>query len=150
MRVRHLHDESGQLSGLAVSNLLLTRKEACRIAGAIPDASILRKPRLFRDQEQFCEFTIRDEVFIIEEPFGDSSVYYISRKIDSVGSGLDEVAEAFQNYRWWRTPSSVFLAIGPAVILLSIGNQIRLFVDHDACLDSGGKWERAENQCIKP
>ena len=78
MRLNVMQNDDGISTGFEVSNTLLSRGRACRIAGRVPGARILRKPRLFRSgDDDFCAFEIDGVSFLIIEPFGDNDVYWI-------------------------------------------------------------------------
>ncbi len=78
MRVREIHNEAGVLTGFAVSNTLLGRWRACRIARRVPGAIVGRWPRRFaRSDDDFCAFTVDGLPFLIIEPFGDNDCYWI-------------------------------------------------------------------------
>src|SRR5262245_20649035 len=78
MRLNEMRNDDGILSGFEVSNILLSRGRACRIAGRVPGARILRNPRLFRSgDDDFCAFEVDGVPFLIIEPFGDNDVYWI-------------------------------------------------------------------------
>jgi hypothetical protein len=55
------------------------RHGACRIARRIPGARVVRSQRRFAssNRDGFCEFELDGVTFIIEEPFGDNSRYWI-------------------------------------------------------------------------
>ena len=80
MRVRDLPNTEGKTNAFEVSNLLLTRSRACKVAEAIPGTKIVKRSRLLRDTDEFCIFTLGTDEFTIEEPFGDNSRYWIGTK----------------------------------------------------------------------
>lgn len=70
------------------------------IVKTIPNAVILRKPKRFLSwfrEEVFCEFSINNVVFQIDEPYGDNSRYWVGKK-EAGGwcQELEQVKEAFQ------------------------------------------------------
>jgi hypothetical protein len=78
MKISDLHNDAGLLTGFAISNTLVGRWRACRVARDIPGAQIRRWPRRWAwDDEPFCEFDIDGAHFIITEPHGDSSQYWV-------------------------------------------------------------------------
>jgi hypothetical protein len=78
MRVEDLHNDSGVLTGFQVSNALLGRRRACELASAVPGALVVRAPRVFRSGgDDFCAFEVDGVPFLIIEPFGDNSRYWV-------------------------------------------------------------------------
>jgi hypothetical protein len=81
MRVQDMHNDEGVLTGFEVSNTSLGRRRACRIAATVPGGRVLRAPRPFRaSPDDFCAFEVDGTPFLIIEPFGDSSRYWIVAK----------------------------------------------------------------------
>ena len=73
-----MRNADGISTGVEVSTTLLSRSRACRIAGRVPGARIIRKPRLFHSRrEDFCTFELEGVLFVIIEPFGDNAVYWV-------------------------------------------------------------------------
>ena len=95
MRIHDLNTEDGRVCAFEVSNSFLSRRQACRIVQKIPGAVLLRRSRLFRDTDDFCEFTLAGEAFIISEPFGDNSRYWVGTKGSTPALSLPEVRAAF-------------------------------------------------------
>ena len=82
MKTRHMHNDAGILTGFEVSNLLLTRTRACRLAQQVPGAIVSRRPRpfpfrYFGQPDDFCAFSVDGVSFLIIEPFGDNDCYWI-------------------------------------------------------------------------
>ncbi len=78
-----MHNDAGILTGFEVSNLLLTRGRASRLAQQVPGAIVSRWPRLFpfryfgEPDDDFCAFSVDGVPFLIIEPFGDNDCYWI-------------------------------------------------------------------------
>ena len=79
MKTRDLCTDAGTLTGFEVSNGLLSRRRACRIAGGIQGAVVDRCPRRFSwlREDDFCLFSVDGVPFLIREPFGDNDCYWI-------------------------------------------------------------------------
>ena len=78
MSVQEMHNDAGVLTGFEVRNAGVSRRRACRVAASVPGARVTRAPRLFRSwSEDFCAFEVDGVSFLIIEPFGDSSRYWI-------------------------------------------------------------------------
>jgi hypothetical protein len=90
----------GQLLAFEVSNLRIGRRGVCRVVRSIEGAKLLRKPKFlpwFRESV-FCEFVFDGELFEAEEPYGDSSRYWIGPRPPRMLSQTKKVRDAFA--RW--------------------------------------------------
>jgi hypothetical protein len=92
MRVQDMHNDAGVVTGFEVWNVGLSRRRACRVAATVPGARVTRAPRLFRSgSDGFCAFEVDGVSFLIIEPFGDNSRYWIvSEKPDPAARPLIE------------------------------------------------------------
>jgi hypothetical protein len=147
MRVRELPSTEGKHHAFEVSNLLLTRSRACRVAEAIPGAKITKRSRLFRDTDEFCTFIIGSDEYAIEEPYGDNSRYWIGTKNGKPSQSLPLVRAAFQEHRAWLPPLRTLSAAGAAVLAALLYSKASQFIAQDRCLDSGGRWESRSSTC---
>ncbi|MEJ7809548.1 MAG: hypothetical protein WKG32_03940 [Gemmatimonadaceae bacterium] len=97
MRIYDVTDSDGRAFAFEVSNLLLGRRAACRMASRIAGARIVRRPRAFSwlREAPFCEFEVTGVRFEIEEPLGDSSRYWIGPVPPRPVTELASVREAF-------------------------------------------------------
>ena len=78
MKTWDLHNDAGTLTGFEVENHWLSRRRASRIAQTIPGSTVLRWPRRFSwNEDAFCAFSIDGVPFLIIEPFGDNSRYWV-------------------------------------------------------------------------
>jgi hypothetical protein len=148
MRVYDLKAEDGSLRAFEVENTLLTRGRACRIAKSIPGVVLIRQSRLFRDTDDFCEFTLAGETYIIEEPFGDNSRYWIGGKEASQSSSLQQVRVAFERHNTLEPPLRVLVVASLAVLGWVAFQWLATSVAQDKCLDAGGRWSAVERACI--
>lgn len=149
MRIYPLSSAEGVPHAFEVDNLLLTRGQACKIAESIPGAVIIKRSRLFRDTDDFCEFKIGDDVFVIEEPFGDNSRYWVGPKDAKPSPSLEVVRNAFEAHESWRVPvrNALVLAITLGAIWAAV--KIQRVIAQDRCLDSGGRWEYTDSSCTR-
>ena len=95
MKVYDLKDVEGKVFAFEVD--CVGRRAVCRIAQRIPGARILKRPRWlswFREQE-FCEFELDGVNFLIAEPFGDNSRYWVGPRPRSWHPQIETVREAF-------------------------------------------------------
>jgi hypothetical protein len=102
-----------------VANSVIGRGGTCAVVKEIPGSKILRGPRFwswFRE-DQFCEFEVNGRRFVIEEPFGDNSRYWIGpeppvwcEQVDVVRRAFLEAnaftASARGSFRLWQRGSS--------------------------------------------
>lgn len=144
MHVFDLIDDSGTLLGFEVSNLLLSRRAACKIVRAIDGVVVTHVSRLFRDTDDFCEFELGSEVFVIMEPFGDNSRYWIGPKTPGPSESLAVVRAGFEKYQLWRSPFQLLLIVAISILLIA---RIVGLIFQDKCLDSGGQWEHQSSTC---
>lgn len=97
MHVHDLMDETGRVFAFEVSNTIIGRGGACAIVKQIRGSKILRGPRFlswFREDE-FCAFEVNGQRFVIEEPFGDNSRYWIGPEPPVWCAQVDTVRQAF-------------------------------------------------------
>jgi hypothetical protein len=133
MRLYDLKTEDGATRAFEVENTLLTRGRACKIAASIPGATVVRRSRIFRDTDDFCEFTLEGETFIIEEQFGDNSRYWIGTKGISNSDSLLKVRAAFEQYKTLGSPLRVLLAVSALALMWYIYQSLTAFVAQDRC-----------------
>jgi hypothetical protein len=96
MKTYDLHNNEGQIIGFEISNVLVGRWRACRVARGIPGAQVIRWPRrwAWRD-DRFCHFDLHGVRFVIQEPFGDNSRYCICADPPAPGLAVMHVRAAF-------------------------------------------------------
>jgi len=98
MKTYDLTDDEGRVFGFEVSNAFFPRSTACRVAQRIPGAKLIRGPRIFPSEDEFCEFELEGVTFVLWEPWGDNSRYWIGPKAGQWVPQLDRVREEF--VRW--------------------------------------------------
>jgi hypothetical protein len=147
VRIHDLNTEDGRLRAFEVTNTFLSRGQACRIVEKIPGAQLVRKSRLFGNTEDFCEFTLAGETFLIEEPFGDNSRYWIGSKRPTQNSSLLQVRAAFASHNQLKLPLLLASAATVLVAAWLLHERITVFLAQDRCLDSGGRWEQSQREC---
>ena len=108
MKTYDLRDNQERIFGFEVNNFpLLSRQRAAALVASIPGAEVTRWPlrTFFSQEDDFCEFIIAGKRFVISEPYGDNSRYWIG----SIEPGsreccqeLEVVRNTFANfYSWW-------------------------------------------------
>ena len=99
MRVHDLLDEHGRVYAFEVSNTVIGRRGACAIINRIPGSRIVRGPGFLSwvREAEFCAFELKGQRFLVEEPFGDNSRYWIGPEPPVWCEEIDEVRRAFLN-----------------------------------------------------
>ena len=103
MRTNELRTPNGELHAFEVSNLMGVSGTA-RILEGIEGVQILERIRLFRGLRHEAiriRFAYRGELFTVEEPFGDNSMYWIGPESREPSPRLAPILEAFRQARWW-------------------------------------------------
>jgi hypothetical protein len=95
MKTYDLTDTEGRAFAFEVDNIFLPRRTACRVARDIPGAKLIRTPRFFPSEEEFCEFEIEGVSFILWQPWGDNSRYWIGPRPERWVPQLAAVRDAF-------------------------------------------------------
>ncbi len=100
MKIYDLHDVENKVFAFEVSTLGIRRRGVCRVVETIPDAVFVRRPKClswFRESS-FCEFIVDGETYVVEEPFGDNSRYWVGPTPPRWLPQTEKVREAFA--RW--------------------------------------------------
>jgi hypothetical protein len=106
--IHDLKDADGRVFAFEVDNFHLGRRGVCRVVSQIPGCVIVREPKRFRwsfeDDEEFCEFDLEGVRFVVWEPWGDNSRYWVGPKSDSQRAPvwcpqIDAVREEFRRVR---------------------------------------------------
>ncbi|MGD9842691.1 MAG: hypothetical protein AB7F79_06480 [Steroidobacteraceae bacterium] len=99
MKTYGLKDEQGNEFAFEVNNFLLDRLDVCALVRRIPGAKLMLVPS-GRGEADFCEFELDDVVFLVSEPFGDNSRYWVGPKPPVRGvPQLARVRAAFDDAR---------------------------------------------------
>ena len=103
MRTYDVNDEQGRALAFEVPNALLSRRQACAAIHDMPGAVVVRHARRSfsreRDNEEFCEFKVGDETFVMWEPWGDNSRYWIGTRPPHACPELEQVRAVFRAYQ---------------------------------------------------
>jgi hypothetical protein len=97
MKTYALRDTEGRTLAFEVSNLLLGRRAVVRIVRTVPGVRITKEPRRWRlsNDEDFCEFELAGVRFVVSEPYGDNSRYWIGPQPPRWIVGVERVEAAF-------------------------------------------------------
>ena len=98
MKTYPLKNEEGKLHAFEINNSWLSRNRVVHIAQGIPDVVIVRKPKMFSwfREEVFCEFKVGEQLFTVEEPFGDNSRFLVGAEPPGWCPQLELVEMAFR------------------------------------------------------
>jgi len=136
MRTNPTHDEEGRLFAFEISSLL-GRRFACRIAASVPGVRVVA---FNLRSDVFCEFEVAGETFIIEEPFGDNSRYWIGQAGGGRSAGIQTVQSHFEKSRLGFTAVAMGAVLCAALVIWPVALYGFRFVAQDKCLDAGGAW----------
>jgi len=105
MEIHDIRDEDGRAFAFEVENTFLGRHGACRVVQRLPRARVVRSQGRFAwsNRDDFCEFVLDGVTFVVEEPFGDNSRYWIGpmppRYVPQIATVRDAFARA--GFRGW-------------------------------------------------
>jgi len=101
MKIYDLKDEDGKVFAFEIKNI--GRMGALRIVRTIPGVIIIRSPRnkflSWGEPDEFCEFELEGQIYIIDEPYGDNSRFWIGPKSESHNDHLDTIRKIFESYK---------------------------------------------------
>ena len=98
MKTHLLKNEVGKLHAFEIENIRLSRNGVVRIVKRIPQAILVRKPKLLSwlREEEFCQFKVGEQLFSVEEPFGDNSRYLVGAEPSGWCPEIEVVEMAFR------------------------------------------------------
>jgi hypothetical protein len=98
MKLFEIRDSQGRVVAFEISNLFVSRRRVSRIVKSIPGARTTLSPRFFSwSQAVFCKFEIDGGNFLVEEPFGDNSRYWVGCDPPGWHPALLKVVAAFED-----------------------------------------------------
>ena len=103
MRTHAIRTQNDELLAFEVSSTLGV-SGAARILQRTDGVEILERTRLFRGlrhEEIRIRFVYRGERFTVEEPYGDSAVFWIGPESRQPSPRLAALLEAFARARWF-------------------------------------------------
>jgi len=98
MITHDLKDKEGRDFAFEIASV--GRQRLCRIVSSFPEARLLRTPKFLSwwREEEFCEFEVGGQKFIVWEPFGDNSRYWIGPEPPHWCELMALVREFFRRY----------------------------------------------------
>jgi hypothetical protein len=148
MKVHDLVDSAGRLCAFEVDNHFLTRRHASRIAATVAGVVVVKTSRLFRDSDDFCHFKIGEATYVIEEPFGDNSRYWVGPIEFERRDDLAAIRATFEAHQAWKSPLLLVCLCGVLTLALAAYPRIGDFVRQDSCFDAGGRWDAPVAKCV--
>lgn len=114
MRVHPVVERNGEIVAFEIENLLIGTRQIARILSEEPQVAEVQARRPFaREKSPLVRFKLASESFIVDEPYGDSSRYWIGPENPETFLGSAGVlARAFESYRppAWRSTLAAILA----------------------------------------
>jgi hypothetical protein len=100
MKTWTTNNDAGDVSGFEISNLFIGRFGIARVLRNIDGVEVTKSYRLFRnDGDDFVHFSLNGYKFLVIEPFGDNSRYWIVAENPPAPSELKQVRQAFESRR---------------------------------------------------
>ena len=102
MRTWDLHSDAGEITGFEIGNTLTWRSTVVRLLKRMPGVEITKYPKFFSiNDDDFVRFKYRGEEFVVIEPFGDNSRYWIAAENESGRRFVPELRDWFKTHRKW-------------------------------------------------
>lgn len=120
MRVFDILDEQGRLLAFEIENEGLGRRRASVVLFSVPGSRQVRGPKALSwlREDSFCEAELQGVRFLIEEPFGDNSRYWVGPTPPQVVPATALVRSAFESARTpalWRQVALIVVMVALAV-----------------------------------
>ena len=147
MRVHELRNAEGALHAFEVSSLM-GRPAACKVAASMPGVRVTKTHTPFVSHEgAFCEFELNGEQFLIEEPYQDSSRYWVGPKHNSAAGSLNVVLDHFASSKSGARAMYAGAALVVGILVVAAYTVGARFLQQDRCLDAGGRWSSNNGTC---
>lgn len=113
MRIHPVVERNGEIVAFEIENLLIGQRQLARILGAEKNVAEVKARRPFaREAAPLMRFTFSGESFIVDEPYGDSSRYWVGPEKPATFAGsATALAHAFEAYEppAWRSALAAIL-----------------------------------------
>lgn len=99
MKKFEIRDETGLIFAFEVANF--GRHRAYKFVSKIPEVTIVKRQKHFQftADDEFCEFELNGKRFVMWEPWGDNSRFWIGPNPPRWRAEIDEVRNAFASYK---------------------------------------------------
>jgi hypothetical protein len=121
--VYDVKDADGRVFAFEIENSSLGRRGVCKVLARIPGCRLARRPRFLSwlREAEFCQFEMDGIPFVVDEPFGDNSRYWIGPRPPRCVPQIVAVRQAFVEKSvpspWVRgTIVVLFLALLSAIV----------------------------------
>jgi hypothetical protein len=116
--VYDIKDPQGRVFAFEVENSALGRRGVCKVVARLPGCRLVKRPRFLSwvRESEFCQFEIEDTTFVVEEPFGDNSRYWIGSKPPRWVPQIAAVRQAFID----KSTVSFWVRGGIVALLLAV------------------------------
>lgn len=115
METRKLYLEDGHLYAFEIDNIYISIRKATEVLSSINSVSDMRvrKPFNRESSDVHIRFKYLDKEYILLEPYGDSSEYWVGpdKEEDSLNIDIAPLESAFTNYK----PSLLVKLIGDLI-----------------------------------
>jgi len=101
MKVYDILDSEGRIFALEVNNTFLSRRRVVRIIDKIPNAQVVRTEKRC---DEFCEFRVDGENFVVWEPWNDSSRFWIGPKSKRYARQFEIIRRVFRDEKLFPWP----------------------------------------------
>ena len=104
MRAWDTHTDDGAVTGFEINNFLITRGHVARTLKRIPGVTITKHPKMWVwSDDDFIHFTLNGHKFLVIEPYGDNSRYWIVAEGEGGRPFIETIKRMFTNGRpFWR------------------------------------------------
>jgi hypothetical protein len=106
MKVHDICDPQGRVSAFEISNTWISRNGVIRFLASLPDVRVIprNKREVKENPDEFCAFMVRERRFVVWEPWGDSSRYWIGPDPPGWCEEVVLIREAFAARKTWNWP----------------------------------------------
>lgn len=90
-------NEDGVVVAFAVSNFLLSSRRIAKILRDVPGIDNVERRRFFEFSDEIVRFRFDGEPYVVVEPFGDNSQYFVARRAEGAKSiDISPIEQAFK------------------------------------------------------
>ena len=112
MNIYAICDSDGKVSAFEIENAYVGIGKIASLLKTTDSISNVRRRKLFSAQSEIhIEFQYKGQEFIVWEPYGDNSRYWIGPKSEVLPAGIDELMQLFLKYQ----PPLLIKAIGDLI-----------------------------------
>jgi len=115
MKTTPLNLETGELFAFEIENVYISIRKAATVLGSVDEVSDIRIRKLFSKDasDVHIKFKYLGKEYILMEPYGDSSEYWIGPDQDDEKLDVSALEKAFKQYR----PQAIVKIFGDLISL---------------------------------